>query len=190
MTASPETIMTPTLYLDAPLDWRAVVKVAMGARLVLSEPARARIRAARAVVEAIVERGIRAYGVNTGVGALCDQVVDRPLQQRLSRNLLMSHACGVGPILGAPETRAIMAAAVNNFAHGASGLRLDVVERLLALLAADCLPEVPAGGSVGYLTHMAHIALVLIGQGSARLDGESMPGDAALGRLGPGPNVS
>ena len=56
-----------------------------------------------------------------------------------------------------------MAAAVNNFAHGHSGIRLEVVEQLVALLNADCLPEVPAFGSVGYLSHMAHIALVCIG---------------------------
>jgi histidine ammonia-lyase len=77
-----------------------------------------------------------------------------------------------------------MAAAVNNFAHGFSGVRPCVVERLLALLGADCVPEVPAQGSVGYLSHMAHIALVLLGDGFARHQGSLRSGSEALGRLG------
>ncbi|MFP3615630.1 aromatic amino acid lyase, partial [Paraburkholderia sp. SIMBA_050] len=105
-------------------------------------------------------------------------------QSTLSRNILMSHAVGVGMPLGAPETRAIIAAAINNFAHGHSGVRAEVVEQLVALLEHDCLPEVPAHGSVGYLTHMAHVALVCIGQGHARHRGERIRGDEALRRIG------
>ncbi|HEV3104582.1 MAG TPA: histidine ammonia-lyase, partial [Trinickia sp.] len=135
------------------------------------------------------ERGIRAYGVNTGVGALCDVVVSKAEQRSLSRNVLMSHAVGVGSPLGAAETRAIMAAAVNNFAHGHSGVRLEVAGRLVELINAQCLPEVPAFGSVGYLSHMAHIALVCIGEGHVRYRGERMTGGEALHRLGLAPLV-
>ena len=74
-----------------------------------------------------------------------------------------------GPALERAAVRAIMAAAINNFAHGYSGVRPAVVEGLLALLAHDCMPEVPAAGSVGYLTHMAHIALVLLGRGDGAI---------------------
>jgi len=174
---------------NRPLDWAQVAAVAAGEPLELSADARARIAAARVLVEQIVERGIRAYGVNTGVGALCDVVVSPGEQRSLSRNILMSHAVGVGAPLGAAETRAVMAAAVNNFAHGHSGIRLEVADQLVALLNADCLPEVPAFGSVGYLSHMAHIALVCIGEGYARLRGERITGRAALQRLGLEPLV-
>ncbi|SDR59644.1 HAL/PAL/TAL family ammonia-lyase [Paraburkholderia tuberum] len=168
----------------SPLDWREVCAVAAGAPLELSAQARERIGAARALVEQIIARGMRAYGVNTGVGALCDVVVSPAEQHTLSHNILMSHAVGVGASLGAQETRAIMAAAINNYAHGHSGVRVELVERLVALLRADCLPEVPALGSVGYLSHMAHIALVCVGAGHVNWRGERISGAEALRRLG------
>ncbi|MFM0226794.1 HAL/PAL/TAL family ammonia-lyase [Paraburkholderia dipogonis] len=174
---------------NRPLDWAQVAAVAAGEPLELSADARARIAAARVLVEQIVERGIRAYGVNTGVGALCDVIVSPGEQRTLSRNILMSHAVGVGAPLGAAETRAVMAAAINNFAHGHSGIRLEVADQLVALLNADCLPEVPAFGSVGYLSHMAHIALVCIGEGYVRFRGERLKGRDALQRLGLEPLV-
>src|SRR5580704_10936975 len=97
--------------IDQPLDWRGVARIANGAKLVLSPDVRSRIDHARALVEQIVERRIRAYGVNTGVGALCDVVVSPSEQRALSRNILMSHAVGVGEPLRREETRAIIAAA-------------------------------------------------------------------------------
>jgi len=157
-----------TIVLEAPLSWRQVAAIAEGASLVLSQPAEQRIRTARQLVEAIVSKGIRAYGVNTGVGALCDVVVDASQLRQLSRNIVMSHAVGVGPSFGRREVRAIIAAAINNFAHGRSGVRLEVVERLGWLLHQDVIPEVPAAGSVGYLSHMAHIALTVLGEGYVR----------------------
>ena len=168
---------------ERPLNWRELAAVAAGEPLVLSDDARARIAAARVLVEQIVERGIRAYGVNTGVGALCDVIVSPSEQRALSRNILMSHAVGVGAPLGVAETRAIMAAAVNNFAHGHSGIRLEVADQIVALLDAGYIPEVPAFGSVGYLSHMAHIALVCIGEGHVRFRGERISGRDALARL-------
>ena len=155
----------------------------------LSLNAQARIRTARELVESLVVQGLRAYGVNTGVGALCDVVVPESKQIELSRNIVMSHAVGLGPPLEATEVRAIIAAAINNFAHGFSGVRPTVVDRLLALLEHDCVPEVPALGSVGYLTHMAHIALVLIGEGTVRSRGRSISGAEALQSLHMAPLV-
>jgi histidine ammonia-lyase len=172
--------MPQPVLLDRSLSWPQVVAVAEGAPLALSDAAQARIRAARTLVESIVFKGVRAYGVNTGVGALCDVVIPESKQVELSRNIVMSHAVGLGPPLDATAVRAIIAAAINNFAHGFSGVRLAVVDRLLALLSSDCVPEVPAGGSVGYLTHMAHIALVLIGEGRARSRGRRLSGAEAL----------
>jgi len=173
-----------SIVLDAPLTWQDVARIAAGeARLELSPEARTRIEAAHGLVRAIVDRDIRAYGVNTGVGALSDTTIPKDRQSALSHNILLSHAAGVGAPLTAAETRAIMACAINNFAHGYSGLRLDVVERLLDLLNAGCIPLVPRQGSVGYLSHMAHIGIVLIGHGQVEFDGRILPAAEALKTL-------
>ena len=92
------------IMLETALDWRAVAAVADGATLSLSGDARQRVETASRIVSAIVESGVRAYGVNTGVGALADTVVDRPSQSRLSRNIILSHACGIGPLLDAARS--------------------------------------------------------------------------------------
>lgn len=181
--------MAPDILLDRALSWRQVAAIAEGASLALSPAAQGRIRAARRLVESIVAQDIRAYGVNTGVGALCEVIVSSSEQRQLSRNIIMSHAVGVGPPLESAEVRAIIAAAVNNFAHGYSGVRVELIERLLALLNQGCLPEVPAYGSVGYLSHMAHIALPLLGAGYARARGERLGGAAALQAAGLSPLV-
>lgn len=194
--------MSPTFEVDLPLTWRQIGAIGdRGASLSLSRAALARIRAAHRLVESLVEKNVRAYGVNTGVGALCDVVVTPAKQRELSRNIVMSHAVGVGPALEAARVRAIMAAAVNNYAHGYSGVRPEVAVRLCEFLGRDLLPEVPSCGSVGYLTHMAHIALVMIGGGRARVgragggessgkpSGESFSGSAALAAAGLEPLV-
>jgi len=170
--------------IDTPLTSRGVAAVAAGAELRLSATAGRRIAHARALVEVIVDQGIRAYGVNTGVGALCDTLLDRAQLKDLSRNIVMSHACGVGDPLSVQHTRAIMAAAINNFAHGGSGVRPVVVERLLDLLNANLIPVVPRSGSIGYLTHMAHIALVLLGEGTVHGPDGIITARAALELLG------
>ncbi len=177
------------MILDRALSWREVGEIAAGEGIRLSDGARERIRAARRIVDALSASNVRVYGINTGVGALCDVVIDAGKLRSLSRNIIMSHAVGVGPVLGAPETRAILAAAINNFARGHSGIRLEVVETLAALLNGDCLPEVPAGGSVGYLTHMAHVALVLLGEGAARVRGQPLSALDALRTIGVSPVV-
>ena len=176
--------MSTPIVLHQPLSWRQVAAVAEGATLTLSDAAQQRVLHARAVVESLVAKGIRAYGVNTGVGALCDVIVDPSQLRQLSRNIIMSHAVGVGAALGVCEVRAIMAAAINNFAHGHSGVRLDVVDRLSGLLLHGWVPEVPAQGSVGYLSHMAHIALTLVGEGYARRGNERRTGLEALRSFG------
>ncbi|MGO9633709.1 MAG: HAL/PAL/TAL family ammonia-lyase [Steroidobacteraceae bacterium] len=181
--------MPPAILLDRPLCWREIGAIAEGAPVALSPAAQGRIREARRLVQSIVARDIRAYGVNTGVGALCDVIVTPSRQRQLSRNIVMSTAVGVGSALEAPEVRAIIAAAVNNFAHGYSGVRMEVVDLLIAFLRRECMPEVPSEGSVGYLSHMAHIALVLLGEGHARLRGELLRGAEALRAAGLEPLV-
>lgn len=178
-----------TVVLDGPATWREVVAIAEGATPVLSAAARARLDGAHALLVEIVARGIPAYGITTGVGALCDTIVDGERRRSLSRAIVMSHATGIGAPLPAAETRAIVAAQIGNVLHGASGIRPALVEALCALLAADCLPIVPSRGSVGYLSHGAAIASVLIGSGEARHRGERMVGADAMARIGIAPFV-
>jgi histidine ammonia-lyase len=99
--AGSESLVPQPFELGQPLSWQQVAAVGEGATLALSQDARRRIQSARALVESIVLECIRAYGVNTGVGALCDTVVDRARQRQLSRNIVMSHAVGIGPALEA-----------------------------------------------------------------------------------------
>ena len=178
-----------TIIIEDVVQWREIARVAEGEDLDLSATAWARVEQAREIVEALVENGTRAYGITTGVGALSDTVVDRSAQSRLSRNIVLSHACGVGPLLEAREVRAVIAAQIANFAHGHSGVRPQIIRCLIRFLEADCIPDVPSRGSAGYLTHNAHTALVLIGEGSARVKGVRMRGRDALAAIGLEPMV-
>ncbi len=179
--------MPDTIHLDAPLTPFEIALVAQGAPLRLSEPATARIKASREIVESIVEKGIRGYGINTGVGALCDVIIGPKDQSILSHNILFSHACGVGAPLPAEAVRAIMAAQINNFAHGRSGISLETVEILVALLNAGITPVMPSQGSVGYLVHSACIGLLVIGHGEAMLGNRRISGAEALEHIGATP---
>lgn len=170
---------------DAPLRWQDVVAVArFGAELELSAQAWARIDNAQAIVQRIVESGERAYGVNTGLGALCNVSLKDEQLSQLSRNTLLSHACGVGAPLSDEQTRAIICAAILNYSQGKSGIHRRVVEALLALLNRGITPQVPSQGSVGYLTHMAHISIALLGVGQVSYRGQIMPAQQALAAEG------
>jgi histidine ammonia-lyase len=171
------------ITLDGPLSWPKVAAIASGSVLELSAAAMSRIDAAHRILRRVVDDSIRAYGINTGVGALSDTIVPREQQALLSRSILLSHAVGVGPALPEAQTRAIMAAMVNNFAHGYSGIRPCVVQRIVELLNAGCTPRVPEQGSVGYITHGAQIGLALIGLGTIEMAGEHLPASVALARL-------
>ncbi|UXS34639.1 histidine ammonia-lyase [Agrobacterium tumefaciens] len=172
--------MAEDIVLDLPLRAADIAAIAGGAKLVLSAGARERISRSRELVDAIVDRGIRGYGINTGVGALCEVIIDREQQSRLSHNILFSHACGVGTPLPENQARAVMAAQINNFAHGYSGIRLEVVETLVALLNAGVIPVIPSRGSLGYITHAAAIGLVVIGHGAATFQSRQVSGAEAL----------
>lgn len=175
--ALPETIICG----DGPLDWRDVSAVArQGAVFSLSPAAWARIDNARSIVERIVASGERAYGINTGLGALSQVALRDDQLSTLSRNTLLSHACGVGPVLADDQTRAIICAAVINYSQGHSGIQRSLVQGLVDLLNHQITPQVPAQGSVGYLTHMAHIGLALLGIGSVSYRGAIRPAAEAL----------
>ncbi|MGY2171622.1 HAL/PAL/TAL family ammonia-lyase [Pseudomonas gingeri] len=170
---------------DAPLRWQDVVAVARhGARLELAPQTWARIDNAQAIVQRIVVSGERAYGVNTGLGGLSNVSLSGEQLSQLSRNTLLSHACGVGAPLADEQTRAIICAAVINYSHGKSGLHRQVVEALLALLNHGITPQVPSQGSVGYLTHMAHIGVALLGVGQVSYRGQIVAAQQALAEEG------
>ena len=160
------------------------------ATLEFGDNARARVMAANRAVQELVAAGDAApnvYGVNTGFGALAETRISSADIQQLQHNLLRSHACGVGPDLPPNVVRAMIALRAQVLALGHSGVRPVVIERLVELLAADVLPRVPAQGSVGAsgdLAPLAHLALVLIGEGEADLDGQRLPGAEALARAG------
>lgn len=144
-----------------------------------------RIQASRNVIKEIIAAGRVVYGVNTGFGKLADvRIADADLRE-LQLNLVRSHACGVGPALSEAETRAMLLLRANVLAKGFSGARPVVVETLLAMLERGVHPVIPEKGSVGAsgdLAPLAHLALVVIGEGEAVYRGERMPGGQAMQR--------
>jgi histidine ammonia-lyase len=137
----------------------------------------------RAVVERLAAGDRPVYGVNTGVGQLADVRIPAEDLEQLQRNVVRSHAAGVGPPLAAAEVRAMMLIRANVLAKGLSGIRPLVAEYLCELINRGVTPVVPAQGSVGAsgdLAPLAHIALVLIGEGEAFLDGARCGGLEAL----------
>ncbi|WP_437613226.1 HAL/PAL/TAL family ammonia-lyase [Erwinia sp. V71] len=170
---------------DAPLRWQDVVTVARGgAQLTLTVAAWQRIENARQIVDNIVAAGQIAYGINTGLGALCNITLSDDELSQLSRNTLMSHACGVGPLLSDEQARAIICAAIANYSHGKSGISATVVRALLVLLNHQITPHIPSQGSVGYLTHMAHVGLALTGIGNVSYRGQVVSAAEALAAEG------
>ena len=142
-----------------------------GARVALSPDAIARVRASRAVVEHHAGAGRAVYGINTGFGALADVAIAPDQLAQLQLNLIRSHAAGVGEPLPTPAVRALTALRANVLAKGYSGIRLETLELLIALVNAGIHPRVPSRGSVGAsgdLAPLAHLALVLVGEGEAR----------------------
>jgi histidine ammonia-lyase len=175
----------------ARLTLRDVVAVAReGARVHLAPKAVERIQTARAVVERIEEEGRQVYGVTTGFGHLSRVAIPRDQLAALQRNLIRSHASGVGEPFDVPTTRAVLLLLANSLSRGHSGARVELVRLLLDLLNAGVAPIVPKRGSVGAsgdLAPLAHLSLILIGEGEAVLDGRRLLGAQALARAGLAP---
>ena len=166
-----------------------VIEVARGRRAVSLDPEAAdRMRSSRAVIERLVADGATVYGVTTGFGDLAETRVDPAQTAALQRNLVRSHAAGVGEPLPDEVVRAMLLLRANALAVGLSGIRVEVVELLLAMLNAAIHPVVPSRGSLGAsgdLAPLAHVALVLIGEGEATVDGAGPgSGGEALARAG------
>jgi histidine ammonia-lyase len=153
----------------------------------LDESAAEAIEASVACVEQILAENRTAYGINTGFGLLASTRIASADLENLQRSLVLSHAAGVGRPLDDDLVRLIMLLNVNSLARGFSGIRRQVIDALIALINAEVYPHIPLKGSVGAsgdLAPLAHMSLVLLGEGQARYQGEWLPATEALAKAG------
>ena len=166
-----------------------------GVKVALAATAREAMHTSRTWVEDIIARGEPVYGINTGFGIFADKRIRAEESAQLSRNLILSHAVGTGEPLADEVVRAAILVRANSLAKGYSGIRVEVVETLLAMLNNDVIPLVPAQGSLGSsgdLAPLSHLALVCTTDhrdlesesGWARFGGEVLSGKAAMARAG------
>ncbi len=141
------------------------------------------IQVSRKIIEEVVDSGKTVYGVNTGFGKFADVRIKKEETAELQRRLVLSHAAGVGEPMPPGIVRLMMLLKIKNLSHGFSGIRLETVQLLTNLLNKDVVPVVPQKGSVGAsgdLAPLAHMALLLLGEGEAFFDGQRIPGAQAL----------
>jgi len=169
------------------LTFEQVIAVAYGKpnapRVVLSEAARAQVNRSANAVQILLNRGEIAYGITTGFGAFKDKIISREQVEQLQRNIVVSHAVGVGKPFAVPTTRAIMLIRANTLARGFSGIRLETLELLLEFLNRGVHPVIPEKGSLGAsgdLAPLAHMSLPLIGEGEAEFEGNFLQSKDAL----------
>lgn len=172
------------------LTFEQVLAVAYGRpgepSVVLAESAVAKVDIAAAAVQTLLNRGEVAYGITTGFGAFKDKIISRDEVEQLQRNIVLSHAVGVGDPFDIPTTRAIMLIRANTLARGHSGIRLETLQLIIDCLNQGIHPIIPEKGSLGAsgdLAPLAHIACVLIGEGEAEFMGQILPAKEALKRV-------
>ena len=156
-------------------------------RIILSEKAKQNIARSAEAVQILLKDGVIAYGITTGFGAFKDKIISPEEAGQLQRNIVVSHAVGVGKPFDIPTTRAIMLIRANTLARGFSGIRLETLELLLEFLNRGVHPVIPEKGSLGAsgdLAPLAHMACVLIGEGEAEFKGEILRGNEALKQAG------
>ncbi|MCA1923585.1 histidine ammonia-lyase [Buttiauxella noackiae] len=143
-------------------------------------------------VEAIVNHGDVVYGINTGFGKLAQTTIAKEHLAELQRNLVLSHSVGLGKPLPDDVVRLVMASKIISLARGHSGVRMEVIDSLLRLFNAGVMPVIPEKGSVGAsgdLAPLAHLSLMLLGEGNVRFNGEELPAIAGLKMAGVEPLV-
>ena len=161
--------------------------IAKGEQVLLDPAALARVAENRTVIDRILAEKRVVYGINTGFGQFATVVVPEDQLAQLQLNLVRSHAAGVGEPLSVEQTRALMAARINCLLKGHSGIRPAPIELLAECLNRNVIPVVPSQGSVGAsgdLAPLAHVALVLVGEGLAWQDGRHVSGGEALAKAG------
>jgi histidine ammonia-lyase len=184
--------MPDTICLDGTsLDLQQLRDDARAPRhITLAAQAASRIAATRGAVDRAAQGEPAVYGVNTGFGALASRRIAPSQTEQLQVNLVRSHACGVGAPWHDALVRRMMILKANSLATGYSGVRLQVVEALLALINRAVLPTIPRTGSVGAsgdLAPLAHLALALIGEGEATHEGRSLHGAEVMAAAGIAP---
>jgi histidine ammonia-lyase len=170
-------------------DWCAIYR---GSGAVLAADCWGGVRASAATVARIVARGEPVYGINTGFGKLASVRIDAADLETLQRNIVLSHAAGVGEPMPSQVARLMMALKLASLAQGASGIRPQTLELLQAMLAAGIVPVVPSQGSVGAsgdLAPLAHMSAAMIGVGEAFVGGARLPARQALEQAGLAPVV-
>lgn len=168
-------------------DWRAIYRGAVPKLEVSHHP---RIQASADAVARIVARGEPVYGINTGFGKLASVGIAADDLAALQKNIVLSHCAGVGEPLSQVITRLMMALKIASLAQGFSGVRLETIQLLEAMLANDIIPVVPSQGSVGAsgdLAPLAHMTSVIIGVGEAFAGNKRMPAIEALASAGLAP---
>ena len=175
----------------ASLTFEQVLSVARGKpgapRVELSAKARAAVQRAADGVQRLLKEGRVAYGITTGFGAFKDRVIPPEQVELLQRNIVVSHAVGVGQPFDTATTRAIMLIRANTLARGNSGVRVETLELLLEMLNRGIHPVIPEKGSLGAsgdLAPLAHMSLPLIGEGEVEYKGKVQPSAAALKAAG------
>jgi len=146
-----------------------------------------RVRRGAQAVAQLVKRNATVYGVNTGFGLLAGTRIPRDQIRALQRNLVLSHAAGTGALLADPVVRLVLVLKIASLIKGYSGVRLETVEALIALLEHEVYPCIPGKGSVGAsgdLAPLAHVAAVLLGVGHVRIQGRIVPAAAGLKSAG------
>ena len=178
------------------LTFEQVIQVAFGEpgqpRVILTDDARLKVQSAANAVDTLLDRGEIAYGITTGFGAFKDKIISLEEVETLQRNIVLSHAVGVGDPFDTPTVRAIMLIRANTLARGFSGIRPETLDLILELLNRGVHPIIPEKGSLGAsgdLAPLAHFACVLIGEGKAEFRGEIFKGSDAFSKAGLAPII-
>src|SRR5262245_7223369 len=184
-------LMSEIILDGESLTFEQVCEVAYGKpnepRIVLAENAKEKVTRAANAVQELLKKGEIAYGITTGFGALKDVIIPLDEVEKLQKNIILSHAVGVGAAFNTPITRAIMLIRANTLARGFSGIRLETLELLIEFINRGIHPLIPEKGSLGAsgdLAPLAHMALPLIGEGEAEFEGEILSASEVLEKNG------
>ena len=169
------------------LNWDDLAAVTTGPfEVELDSIAREKVSRGQQALQKVLVSGRTVYGINTGFGLLAEKRISNEDLVQLQTNLVLSHACGTGPALEDRVVRLVMLLKIKSLSHGYSGVRLTLIERLVAMLNADALPIVPSQGSVGAsgdLAPLAHLTAAVIGEGEISLGGKRLSAREALKQL-------
>lgn len=158
-----------------------------GSQVVLTEEAKKAVQKARDLVDKFVDEKAVVYGITTGFGKFSDVSISKEETEDLQRNLIISHACGVGEPLSQDMARGVLLLRANALAKGYSGIRLKTIQTLIDMLNKGVTPVIPEKGSLGAsgdLAPLSHMVLVMLGEGEAWFEGERLSGQEAMNRAG------